>query len=135
MAGRLFSISHAGGISIPLNKREMLVGRAEGCDICIRDPAVSSRHCLLKFTGATWVVVDLKSKNGTQVNDGAPVTERVLRSGDTLVVAHRHRYRIEYTPSVEAERFSRVESETFNLHAGHPPSGPATQRLKRSEGA
>jgi len=134
MSGRLFSVHHGGGVSIPLSKREMLIGRAEGCDVCIHDPAVSSRHCLLKFNGATWVVIDLKSKNGTQVNDGATVTERALRSGDTLVIARRHRYRIEYTPSAEAERLGREDSETIDLvrlRAAGPAGGPETRKLER----
>ena len=43
-----------------------------------------------------WRVVDLGSKNGTQVN-GAAVTERLLNPGDRLSLAKQHHFRIEYT--------------------------------------
>jgi pSer/pThr/pTyr-binding forkhead associated (FHA) protein len=133
--GRLFAINHSGGVSIPLSRREMVIGRAEGCDVCIHDMAVSSRHCLLKFVDSAWVVVDLHSKNGIAVND-TPITERPLRSGDTLVIARRHRYRIEYNPAAEKERFGADDDAAIDvLHhrTAKPTNEPPTVRLRRED--
>jgi len=130
MPGKLFPVG--GGAPITLAKREMVVGRAESTDIHIFDPAVSSRHCMLKFNGVNWVVVDLHSKNGTKVNEEPVTQQRQLRSGDMISVARKHRYRIEYNPAQEKERFDRMDSEEINVIHGHHLSnamGPETTVL------
>lgn len=49
-----------------------VLGRAEGCDWALRDPAgiLSRRHCVLEFRAGAWQVRDL-STNGTFLNSAA----------------------------------------------------------------
>ncbi|MBX3411269.1 MAG: FHA domain-containing protein [Pirellulales bacterium] len=85
-----------GGDTIPLKKKNVLIGRRESCDIVLRFPNVSAHHCQLTVNGGYWYVKDLQSRNGVKVN-GARVTEKRLDPGDTLAVA-KHVYTVEYAP-------------------------------------
>jgi FHA domain len=64
---------------------ELLLGRASGCDIVLSDPTVSRRHARLRFRDGHWVLQDLRSTNGTSLNDTA-VVRCQLRPGDRLRV-------------------------------------------------
>jgi len=67
----------------PLEEGEWVVGRADECDVVVRDFGISRRHAKLVVDGQGTKVVDLKSKGGTQVN-GVAVLECPLVSGDRL---------------------------------------------------
>lgn len=54
--------------SLPLTRDTILVGRHRQNDIVIADPKVSSFHARFEQAGAEFVVIDLKSRNGTFVN-------------------------------------------------------------------
>lgn len=132
MAGRLFP---AGGArSIPLSKPIMYIGRAPECDIRLSFPVVSNRHCALIFDGTNWTIQDLGSRNGTRVNEHW-VTHQVLQSGDTVSIAAKYRFTIEFDIAVERKRFLELpevdrgsvlsgDDRTFTEH------GPATKRLE-----
>ncbi len=65
-----------------------IVGRAGTCDIKIDSNLVSSEHVKLTFKGEQWVLRDLKSSNGTYVNN-ARVKSNVdvpLDFGDAIYV-------------------------------------------------
>lgn len=63
-----------------------IVGRERSqCSIVLRDPNVSRRHAELRYDGRDWHIVDLRSTNGTLVND-VDVDECVLRDGDLLTL-------------------------------------------------
>jgi pSer/pThr/pTyr-binding forkhead associated (FHA) protein len=132
MAARLFPAG--GGCSIALTKRVMVVGRAHDCDIRVNNPVVSNHHCMLVFDGNSWVVQDLKSRNGTMINS-IPVTKHAIKSGETLVVAAKFRFVIEYVVAKERDRFAAM-SEGEDHHDELPPDrnyaeyGPATKRLE-----
>ena len=83
-----------GGDAIPLIRTTMTVGRRESCDICLRFPNVSGRHCELIFQDGYWYMRDLGSTNGTKVN-GQRITNKLLRPGDEITIAKR-RYNIRY---------------------------------------
>lgn len=87
-------VPQGGGDPIPLLKRKLLVGRRDSCDIALRFPNVSSRHCELEFQDGYWLVRDLDSSNGTKVN-GVRVRSKWIMPGDELTVA-KHRYKIDY---------------------------------------
>src|SRR5665213_1645115 len=62
-------VPQGGGDPVPLLKTKLLVGRRDtSCDIALRFPNVSSRHCELELVGGYWLVRDLGSSNGTKVN-------------------------------------------------------------------
>ncbi len=63
------------------------IGREAGNDIVIEDPQVSRRHAQLTRQGASYVIEDIGSTNGTYVN-GKRVTAPVLLSdGDMIGLA------------------------------------------------
>ncbi|MGZ4239988.1 MAG: FhaA domain-containing protein [Actinomycetota bacterium] len=68
----------------PLSKETVVIGRMEGCDVILPDPGVSRRHAEIRREGDEWVVIDLGSTNGTEVN-GKRVNRHRLTPGDRLV--------------------------------------------------
>ena len=91
-------VSLDGGPPVALKGNRVVIGRDHDCDIAVSSGLVSGRHCELQFDGSAWRVVDLGSKNGTQVN-GAAVTDQVLKPGDRLSLACQHHFQIEYAPA------------------------------------
>ena len=94
MYGQLLPMG--GGDPIPLLKMDLLVGRRESCDICLRFGNVSAHHCQLECKHGYWYVIDLNSRNGVKVN-GQRVQRKRLDSGDRFAIA-KHHYQIDYNP-------------------------------------
>ena len=69
--------------SFPLTRDTYTVGRHRNNDIVISDPKVSSFHARLDRSADGFVVVDLKSRNGSFIN-GRKVETGPLRNGDEL---------------------------------------------------
>jgi len=66
--------------------RRWVIGSGASCDVVVRDPFVSSTHCVLERRPAGGLVVrDRKSRNGTFV-DGNPIEGADLRVGSYLTV-------------------------------------------------
>lgn len=65
--------------------RTLVIGRAPGADVVLRDGRVSGSHARLEDRGDGWTLVDLGSRNGTRVN-GELVVERELRPGDRVTM-------------------------------------------------
>ena len=68
----------------------IVVGRARGCDIVFGGPAVSRRHVAFERVGGDWHVQDLRSMNGTFVDEvrveRAPVAPGTrVRIGDSFL--------------------------------------------------
>jgi FHA domain/Protein of unknown function (DUF3662) len=72
--------------TFPLGTAEMTIGRAEQSDIALADPGVSRNHARVVREGDDFIVEDLRSTNGTEVN-GQPVRRRRLANGDMLKLA------------------------------------------------
>jgi len=68
--------------SYPING-EVMVGRDRTCSIVLAHPAVSRRHAKMTFSGREWVLEDLKSANGTYVNN-TRVERANLKAGDVV---------------------------------------------------
>jgi predicted component of type VI protein secretion system len=86
-----------GGDPIPLQKQRLVVGRQPSCDIILRFPNVSSRHCEFRLLNGHWHVRDLGSRNGIKVN-GIRCDSAWLMPGDVLSVA-KHRFEVNYAPA------------------------------------
>ena len=90
-----------------------LVGRAEACRIRLPFPDVSERHAILAINGASAVIEDLNSANGTFVNGAAvegPVKlddGMVVQIGTTLMRVSGD----EPPPEPEAEEAPRAEQK------------------------
>lgn len=91
-----------------------IVGRGAACDITVNDATVSTKHCQILLDGDSWVVKDLGSHNGTQVN-GAKATVNPIRDGDVLTLG-RYSFRVgqdnEPRPTSKAPLPSSTEDES-----------------------
>ena len=90
-----------GGDPIPLpdpkQKRQLLIGRRESCDIVLRFANVSAHHCQLVNDSGYWYVRDLQSRNGIKINDMKVQDQKRIDPGDIISVA-KHKYRVDYDP-------------------------------------
>lgn len=73
------------GESVTVTDDPVVIGRLSECEVMLDDSHVSRRHAEVRKQGDAFVVVDLKSSNGTRVN-GERVTEHVLNEGDEIQV-------------------------------------------------
>lgn len=61
-----------------------VLGRAEDCEIHINDKYLSLDHFRIWFENGEWCLSDLKSRNGTYVNDIRIKRPVVLEDGDEI---------------------------------------------------
>jgi hypothetical protein len=75
------------GRELLLSRGEMIIGRAEGCDIALfGDPGVEKQHARIALEHGQYLVEDLGTSGGTFLN-GARVTRPTpLRSGDLIEI-------------------------------------------------
>ena len=85
-----------GGVPIPLPAEELILGRGPDCDIRIRFPSVSSRHCKLRMHEGYWMVEDLHSTNGTWVDGDRCLLQCLMP--DSVLALDKHRFTISYLP-------------------------------------
>ena len=71
------------GRRIDLTRDEVSIGRSDQCTVCVNSDLVSRRHATINCVLGHYIVVDLKSTNGTFVNDQR-VERAELRDGDLL---------------------------------------------------
>lgn len=83
--GRLFVVAGAPARSVPVTRKGLTIGAAEGNGLVLGDPQVSRHHAVVRATGEGCVLVDLRSSNGTTVN-GRRVSSRPLTGGETIVL-------------------------------------------------
>lgn len=60
------------------------IGREADNDLVVDEDTVSSYHARLLARDGAWWIEDLKSTNGTLVNDAKVAEPRALRSGDVI---------------------------------------------------
>ncbi len=79
--------SHA-GTEISVSTDKFLIGRSESCNLRPKSESVSRKHCIMVLRDNRVLVQDLKSRNGTFVNEKRlpPEKAKVLESGDKLRV-------------------------------------------------
>jgi transcriptional regulator with GAF, ATPase, and Fis domain len=73
------------GAVFRLDHEDVSIGRHSSNHLCIGDLSVSRSHCVLRYTGTDFAVVDRGSHNGTLVNSN-PANGDILRPGDQLGV-------------------------------------------------
>jgi FhaA, N-terminal domain/FHA domain len=68
-----------------IDSGRLVLGRSSDCDLVIDDPNVSRRHAEVRREDGRYVVADLGSTNGVELN-GRRVQTAPLRHGDRLLV-------------------------------------------------
>jgi pSer/pThr/pTyr-binding forkhead associated (FHA) protein len=97
---RLILLKDGAETSYPLTKDAYTLGRHRNNDIVISDPKVSSFHARIDRSSEGFVLVDLKSRNGSFVN-GRKIESGVLKTGDEVRLGTaRLVYRVDYTSVV-----------------------------------
>ena len=80
------------GLSLPIDRDWVVVGRGRGADLVIAEPTISRAHAAIGFDGEAFFIEDLGSTNGTSVNgkrEGGAVKGKraprlALNSGDEI---------------------------------------------------
>lgn len=80
---RVELVNAQSGRRVSLGAEPLVVGREPSCGLCLPNEGVSRQHARIELSGGDYVVTDLRSANGTQVN-GARVVSAPLRDGDRV---------------------------------------------------
>jgi pSer/pThr/pTyr-binding forkhead associated (FHA) protein len=107
------------GSVIELTRPDMVLGRHSEADVRLPLPDVSRRHCRFHFREGSWHIHDLRSLNGTFVNN-LPIENSLVRPGDTLRVGG-FTFTIDL-PSQPAPKDEMILSMTRILPTLHPDS-------------
>lgn len=80
--------SNFAGQEFPLANKEMVIGRAEDCDIIVDHRSVSQKHAkIVREATGNYKIVDLNSKNGVKVS-GEDYRAVHLKRGDIIELGH-----------------------------------------------
>ena len=84
---RVMTGSHE-GTEIPISGEKFLIGRSESCQLRPKSDSISRKHCILVIRDGRVLIQDLKSRNGTYVNEKRLPSDRakILAAGDALKV-------------------------------------------------
>lgn len=94
-------------VPIPLDRDQVILGRALEADVRINDVKVSRRHAIVKTTTdasngrSEYVITDLDSRNGIFVN-GRKVKDASLANGDKITIGE-HILRFELLDEIDRE--------------------------------
>jgi hypothetical protein len=103
-----------------LDEESYTIGREAGNEIVIEDPQVSRRHAQLTRQGASYLIEDIGSTNGTYVN-GKRVTAPVLLSNGDMIGLADTVVLVVQAPLVTSGEATVVSDAAY--HA--PPTQPA----------
>jgi hypothetical protein len=73
------------GQAHPITSRSFVIGRSRECDLRVTDGNASRRHAEIAQEGTVYVLVDLGSTNGTELN-GRRITRQELSDGDRITI-------------------------------------------------
>lgn len=101
-----------------LDKPRMLIGRDEDADIQLEDVGVSRRHAALRWNDKVggYVLIDLRSSNGTWVNDSRVLDGHSLQRGDKIRLGKQTVLRVSDANELEVKF-----AETMNAAALRDP--------------
>jgi len=75
------------GEHFPISRKTITIGRDPSCDLCLKDPYVSRKHCQIVFRGDHFTVVDLGSLNRTRVKQKQYI-QKNLKDGYEMSVGN-----------------------------------------------
>src|SRR3990172_6078564 len=71
---------------LDFDKPEVTIGRVQGNDIILPKGNVSKRHSRIVFKDCKFIIVDLKSTNGTYVNGRKITSPLVIKESDKIYI-------------------------------------------------
>jgi len=74
------------GKVFPLGPSNIIGRSLENCEIALNDSFLSGQHARLELQGDTWVLEDLRSTNGTFVNEMEVRDSTIVEEGDIIRV-------------------------------------------------
>ena len=76
------------GKLVAVNQEKFVIGRSDECQLRPKSESISRRHCAIVQKDGRILLLDLKSRNGTYVNDKQldPSKAKVLKNGDKIRV-------------------------------------------------
>ena len=77
------------GGRLPLDRDMVTLGRGSGNDVNLRDQQISRRHARLQRLPQGWLLIDLRSANGTWVNGYQVVGPHLLQDGDQITLGEQ----------------------------------------------
>jgi pSer/pThr/pTyr-binding forkhead associated (FHA) protein len=98
------------GKEIPLSGQQFLIGRGEGCHLRPASERISRKHCVIIVSEGRVSVRDLKSTNGTIVNNERISAETELKNGDKINVGGVIEFEIQFTVAVGGKKSPKVNS-------------------------
>ncbi len=72
---------------LPLDREEIVVGRASDCDLTVEDRYMSRHHARVFKRDGDWWLEDLGSRNGTLLNGEALSDARKIAAGDEVALS------------------------------------------------
>jgi pilus assembly protein CpaF len=104
------------------NKPEVTIGRVQGNDIVLPKGNVSKRHARIVLKDGKFIIVDLKSTNGTYVNGRKITSPLVVKDSDKIYIG-------DFIVGVDENASSEgdIPSETGTAQ---PDRGPATPDVR-----
>ena len=80
----LIHIADGEPVPVRFTTLEVTIGRDPSCDCTLDDSTVSAQHSRLAFRHGQWWIEDLRSTNGTTLNQEPVTTPMVITNGDEL---------------------------------------------------
>ena len=82
---KVVSGTHEGKV-IPIKDEKFLIGRGESCQLRPKSESISRKHCAIVQKDGRLLLVDLKSRNGTFINEKQVSSDKakILKNGDRL---------------------------------------------------
>ena len=88
------------------NKPEITIGRVQGNDIVLPKGNVSKRHARVLLKDGKFIIVDLKSTNGTYVNGRKITSPLVIKGSDKIYIG-------DYILSVDEESIGTAAGDIY----------------------
>ncbi|MBE7450396.1 MAG: FHA domain-containing protein [Kofleriaceae bacterium] len=103
---------------IVFNKPEVTIGRVQGNDIVLPKGNVSKRHARIVLKDGKFIIVDLKSTNGTYVNGRKITSPLVVKEADKIYIG-------DFIMGVEDGRRGAPDARRGQLGEAPPPRAAA----------
>ncbi len=112
-------ITEKGGAQrrLDFDKNEVTIGRVQGNDIILPKGNVSKRHSRIVLKDNRFIVVDLKSTNGTYVNGRKITSPLVVKGGDKIYIG-------DFILTLEEAAGAGAGAGGFEAQASPAPGGP-----------